>query len=236
MRKNTNILKKFFTGAWSIVNTVRKATVNLLFLVIVLVLVSMAFTDDSPEIADTTALVIKPKGQLVEQLSAKSFDQIIEEAQGSNNPETLLKDVVDGINAAKADERVKVLVFDLSSFSGARLTKLQDVAEAITNFKLSGKKVVAIADFYAQDAYYIASHADEVIINRMGGIVLEGFGRYKTYYKEGIDKLGLDVHIFKVGTYKSAVEPYLLNGMSDYAKEANQEWFCLLYTSDAADE
>ena len=224
MRKNTNIFKRFFTGAWSIVNTARKVAVNLLFLVIVLVLVSMAFTDNSPKIADTTALVIKPKGQLVEQLSAKSFDQLLDEAQGNSNPETLLKDVIDAINAAKTDKRVQVLVLDLSSFSGARLTKLQDVADAITNFKGSGKKVVAIADFYAQDAYYIASQADEVIINRMGGIVLEGFGRYRTYYKEGIDKLGLDVHIFKVGTFKSAVEPYVLNGMSDYAKEANEEW------------
>jgi protease-4 len=196
----------------------------LLFLVIAIALLAVVFSNDDPKIAETTALVIAPKGQLVEQLTAKSFDQILNEARGVATPETLLKDVIDAIDAAKDDDRIKVLVLNLNSFSGARLTKLQDMGEAITNFKTSGKKVVAIADSYAQDAYYIAAHADEIITHQMGAIMLEGFGRYRMYYKEGIDKLGIDVHIFKVGTYKSAVEPYLRNDMSEYARESNEEW------------
>lgn len=237
MNKGTNPVKRVLRGAWGTIDATRKVTINLLFLVIAIALFAMIFSSDDPKIAKTTALEIKPQGQLVEQLTAKSLDQILDEARGVQISETLLKDVIDAIDKAKGDDRVQVLVLNLSSFTGARLTKLKDVAEAITEFKTSGKKVVAMADFYAQDAYYLAAHADEIITHKMGGIMLEGFGRYRMYYKEGIDKLGLDVHIFKVGTFKSAVEPFLRNDMSEYAKEANQEWMgdlWQIYLNDVA--
>jgi len=224
MHERTNPLVRMLKGIWGAIDASRKVAVNLLFVVIVVVLLVMAFSDDDPDIADGTALVIEPKGQLVEQLTAKSFEQMLEEARGTATPETLLKDVIDAIEAGKDDDRVKVLVLDLSAFGGARLTKLQDVGEALIDFKSTGKKIVATADQYGQDRYYLAAHADEIITHSMGAVVLEGFGRYRMYYKEGIDKLGLDVHIFKVGTYKSAVEPYLRDDMSEYAKEANSEW------------
>jgi len=224
MHERKNPLTRLLGGTWRAIDSSRKVAVNLLFLAIVIALLVVAFSSDEPDIADTTALVVAPKGQLVEQLSAKSIEQMIDEARGAATPETLLKDVIDAIKAGKDDDRVQVLLLDLSSFGGARLTKLQDLGEAIIDFKTSGKKVIATADVYGQDAYYLAAHADEILTHTMGAVVLEGYGRYRMYYKEGIDKLGLDVHIFKVGTYKSAVEPYLLDGMSDYAKEANREW------------
>lgn len=217
-------MKRFFKGIWNAIDTTRRFTINLLFVLIVVALFALAFSSDEPEIAETTALVIAPEGQLVEQLTARSFEQAIDEARGTAVPETLLKDVIDAIRAGRDDDRVKVLVLNLNSFGGARLTKLQDVGEAIADFKSSGKKVIAVADEYGQDAYFLAAHADEVIIHKWGAVFLEGFGRYRMYYKEGIDKLGLDVHIFKVGTYKSAVEPYIRNDMSEYAREANEEW------------
>ena len=190
MHERTNPLSRLLKGIWGAIDATRKVAVNLLFLVIVVALLVIVFSSDDPEIADTTALVIAPQGQLVEQLSAKSIEQIIDEARGTSTPETLLKDVI----------------------------------EALIDFKTTGKKIVATADQYGQDAYYLAAHADEIITHSMGAVILEGFGRYRMYYKEGIDKLGLDVHIFKVGTYKSAVEPYLRDDMSEYAKEANSEW------------
>jgi len=219
-----NPFKRMLKGTWGAIDATRKVAVNLLFLAIVIALVVVVFSSDKPDIADTTALVIAPKGQLVEQLTAKSVEQMIEEARGVATPETLLKDVIDAIEAGKDDDRVKVLVLDLSAFGGARLTKLQDVRDAILDFKADGKKVIAKADFYDQDGYYLAAHADEVLIHDMGGVVLQGYGRYKMYYKEGIDKLGLDVHVFRVGTYKSYVEPYIRNDMSPEAREANIEW------------
>jgi len=132
--------------------------------------------------------------------------------------------VVDAIAAGKEDERVKALVFDLSSFEGARMTKLQDVRDAIIDFKTSGKKVIATSDEYEQDAYYLAAFADEVLVHKMGAVMLQGFGRYKMYFKDGIDRLGLDIHIFRVGEYKSAVEPFLRDDMSPQARDANLEW------------
>ncbi|MBX2847745.1 MAG: signal peptide peptidase SppA [Acidiferrobacterales bacterium] len=224
MKKNTNLFMRILRGFWGFLNSIRKVVVNIICLVIAIGLISMLFSSDKPKIADSTALVIKPKGRLVEQLTAKSFDQVLDEARGTSVPETLLKDVIDAIEAAKDDERVKVLVLNLNTFSGAHLTKLQDVGKALTDFKSSGKKVISLSDSYAQDAYYLASHADEIIANKMGGLMLEGFGRYRMYYKEGIDKLGLDVNIFKVGTFKSAIEPFVRNDMSEFAKEANEEW------------
>ena len=224
MSKQSNILMRVLRALWRGIDAARKVFVNLLFLFIVIAVFALAFSSDEPDIADTTALVIAPEGYLVEQLTAKSIDQLIDEAQGNAIPETLLKDVLDAIAAAKDDERVEVLVLDLSAFSGGRLTKLQDVAKALEDFRSSGKKVIARADFLEQDGYFLAAHADEIIIHKFGAVILQGFGRYRMYFKEGIDKLGLDVHIWKVGTYKSAVEPLLLNGMSDNAKEANREW------------
>ena len=224
MDRDTSQLKKIIEAAWGIIDSARKVTFNLLFLFLAVGLLAILFSNDDPKIAKKTALVIEPKGILVEQLTAQTVGSLIDQARGAGSAETLLKDVIDAIDAAKDDDRVQLLVLDLNSFSGAGLTKLQDMAEAITNFKTSGKKVIAISDFYGQEAYYLAAHADEVIMNDLGGIVIEGFGRHRMYYKEGIDKLGLDVNIFKVGTFKSAVEPFELNGMSDYAKEANENW------------
>ncbi|MEE4216380.1 MAG: signal peptide peptidase SppA [Xanthomonadales bacterium] len=224
MNAQASPLKRFFKGAWGAIDASRRVVVNLLFLLIVVLLLSLVFSSDKVKIGDSTALLVAPKGQLVEQLTASSFEQMIDEARGTATPETLLKDVVDAIHSARDDDRIRALVLNLSSFGGARLTKLQDVGEAIVDFKTSGKKVVAVADEYGQDAYYLAAHADEVIIHKMGAVIIEGFGRYRMYYKEGIDKLGLDVHIFKVGTYKSAVEPYLRDDMSEFAREANEEW------------
>jgi protease-4 len=224
MPENSNVLMRVLRALWRGIDAARKVFVNLLFLFIVVALLALVFRSDKPDIADTTALVIAPEGRLVEQLTAKSVDQLIDEAQGNAIPETLLKDVLDTIEAAKEDERIEVLVLDLSAFRGGRLTKLQDVVKALEDFRSSGKKVIARADVLEQDGYFLAAHADEIIIHKFGAVILQGFGRYRMYYREGIDKLGLDVHIWRVGTYKSAVEPLLLNGMSDDAKEANREW------------
>ncbi|MEE4273819.1 MAG: signal peptide peptidase SppA [Thermoanaerobaculales bacterium] len=218
------LVARVFGGLWSAVDGARKIAVNLLFLAIVIALLAVVFSNDDPEIVDGTALVVAPNGRLVEQLTASSPMQLVDEVRGTAVAETLLKDVVDAISAGREDDRIQVMVLDLGAFGGAHLAKLQAVAEAIDDFRASGKKVIARADELDQDAYYLAAHADEIWIHKMGMVILQGYGRYRMYYKEGIDKLGLDVHIFKVGTYKSAVEPFLLDGMSEHAKEANREW------------
>ena len=224
MSEIMNRLRGFFGRVWGGIDAARRVFVNLIFVALVVVLLIVLFSNDSPEITDGAALVIAPKGQLVEQLTGQSIRRAVNEARGAVPAETLLKDVLDAIEAAKDDDRIQALVLNLSAFGGGRMTKLEDVRDAIVDFKTSGKKVIAVSDFYEQDAYYLAANADEILVNKMGGVVLYGFGRYKMYYKEGIDRLGLDVHVFRVGEFKSAVEPYLRNDMSKEAKEANLEW------------
>jgi protease-4 len=224
MTEHRNPLVRILAGIWGGIDATRKLAVNLLFIAIVVALIALVLQSDEPDIADGSALVVAPKGRLVEQLTATSIERMIDEARGTAAPETLLKDVLDAITEAKDDKKIGALVLDLRSFGGAHMTKLQDVGAAIEDFKASGKTVVAVADGYAQDGYYLAAHADEILMHEMGFVILEGFGRYKMYYKEGIDKLGLDVHVFRVGEYKSYVEPYLRNDMSPEAKEANLEW------------
>lgn len=224
MTEKTDTVKRLCLGACRVVDLARRVFVNLLFVAVVVAALVLLFRSDEPDIADTTALVVAPEGRLVEQLTGPSFERLLDKARVAATPETLLKDVLDAIEAGREDERVQVLVLELSNFDGAGLTKLQDVGAAIVDFKSSGKKVVAAADSYGQDAYYLAAHADEVLMHHMGLLLLEGFGRFRMYHKDGIDRLGVDVHVFRVGEYKTAVEPYLRDSMSDEAKEANLEW------------
>jgi protease-4 len=207
---------RFFGGLWKGLDEARRIFVNLLFLALIIGAIWFLFQDDGPDIADTTALVVAPKGRLVEQETGQSLERMIDEARGAVPSEVLLKDVIDAIEAGKDDDRVQALVLNLNSFGGGWPTKLQDVAKAVVEFKASGKKVIAVSDHYEQDAYYIAAFADEVLMNPDGLVILEGYGRYKTYMRDGL--------VFRVGEYKSYVEPYLRDDMSPEAKEANLAW------------
>ena len=150
-------------------------------------------------------------------------------------PETLKRDLERALRAAKDDPRIKAVMLDLSSLSGAGLSTLQDVRAAIDDFKTSGKPVIATADFYAKSQYYLASAADEIYLHHMGLVVIDGYGRFRSYYKEGLDKAEIDYNVFRVGEYKSAVEPYLRDSMSEQAKEANLEWLGDLWDAWVAD-
>jgi protease-4 len=131
-----------------------------------------------------------------------------------------LQDIVDALEFASDDDRIAAVHIELSSLGAAGLPKLQRIARAIDEFRKSGKPVIASADFMSQQAYFIAAHADEVYLNPEGGILLQGYGRFQTYFADAIEKLRLDWNIFKVGTYKSAVEPFERMDMSDADREA----------------
>jgi len=222
-------------GLWRLLDGTRRAAVNLLFLLIAIALVGAAFAG-KPRVPGSTALVIDPRGPIVEQLSTSPRDRLLGGLSGSGaRQETLLKDLLDAIRAGKDDARVKALFLDLDRMGGAGLSKLQDLRAAILDFKKSGKKVVAAADEYGQPQYYLAAHADEVFLHPMGLVLLEGFGGYRRHYKEGLDKLGVEMHVFRVGEYKSAVEPYLRNDMSRETKEALLDVYGDLWRSYLAD-
>lgn len=233
-KEKPGFIRRVFRG----VDATRKFILNVIFWVLVIVVITLMFKDGKPDVPESGALVLKPTGTIVEQVSADPMAKIQGQIMGTNVEQTLLKDLIDAVNSARDDERISVLALDLNAMGSAGLTKLQDLRAAIDSFKESGKPVIAFADTFDQNRYYLAASADEIYMHEMGMLILEGFGRYRTYYKEGLDKLKVDVHIFKVGTFKSAVEPYMRNNMSDAAKEANVEWMGDLwahYLNDVAE-
>ena len=227
-------LKSVIAWLWTGADAVRKV-LHLLLLLFVFGIIAGALAGHTAGIPSDAALVISPSGRIVEQLEGNSFDRALQEVAGDGQPQTLLQDILDGLNYAKKDDRIKAVVFDLSSVSGAGLSKLKQIGDAIDDFQLSGKPVLAIADFYSQGAYYLASRADQIYMHHGGSLFLRGFGIYRNYYKNAIDKLQIDWNVFRVGTHKEFVEPYMRTDMSIETRESmtallDQLWG--LYRSD----
>ena len=203
---------------------VRRLIVNgVFFLLLAIFLLALAF-DGRPTVPAKAALVLDPVGNLTEQLAGEPFDRALQSLAGEEQPQVLVSDLLDALRAARDDDRIQVLVLRLDALGGAGLTKLQQIRAEIDAFRATGKTVIAYGDGYGRNQYYLASSADTIYMHPLGGVLIDGFGRFKSYHKQGIDRLGLDWNVFKVGTYKSAVEPFLRDSMSDAAKEANIEW------------
>jgi len=224
MPNQANQSSSLFAKLGRTIDVARRITINLMFLVMLLVLLVVIWQQDTPEVPATAALILDPKGTIVEQLTGDSRQRAVGELMGATQSETLLKDLVDAIELAREDDRIKALFLNLNGMGASGLTKLQDLGSAIRDFRESGKKVVTAANNYEQSPYYLASMADEIYLDPMGMLVLKGYGRYRTYYKEGLDRLEVDWNVFRVGEYKSAVEPFLRSDMSPEAREANLEW------------
>jgi protease-4 len=219
---------------WAGIDGIRKVLHLLVLLFIFSIFVS-ALSSSSPVIPASAALVIKPAGSLVDQLAGDPFDRALAELTGNENPQTLVQDIVDGLQYAKDDDRITMVHLDLSALPRGGLSKLSRIGDAIDDFRQSGKPVIASADYYGQGSYYLASRADAVYMNPNGILALSGFGAYANFYKGALDKLKVDWNIFHVGTYKAAVEPYQRTDMSDAFRESlggviDQLWS--QYTSD----
>lgn len=222
-------MARFFGGIWTGVNGVRKV-LHLLVLLFIFSIVIGALSASAPKLPKQAALVIRPAGELVEQLTGDPFDRAIAEIFGDAQPQTLVKDVIDGLQFAKQDDRIKAVVFDLEGLSGGGLSKLRRIGAAIDDFRESGKPVIAMADAYVQPSYYLASRADHVYMHPEGFLMLRGYGIYQNYFKDAIDKLKIDWNVFKVGTHKSAVEPFTRNDMSDEDRSSMTDLLDQLWT------
>ena len=206
---------------WRGVDATRRGVLNLLFLAVVVGAVALAASGGKPKVPKRCALVIAPQGVIVEQLEGNAVDRLRGQLLGMPAAETLLKDLLDAMDAASKDARIQAVVLDLSGLESAGFTKLEDLKAALGRLRAAGKPVIAAADRYNQYGYYLAAHANEVWLNPMGMVLLEGFSRYARFYRDGLDRLGVQWHVFRVGEYKSAVEPFLRSNMSPEAKEAN---------------
>ena len=224
-----NPIFRFFGGIWRLVDGARRAFVNLIFVLFVILVLSYVLSSDDVSLPAQAALVVSPDGNLVDQLDGDALDRATRELTGDELRQTLVRDIVDAIRMAKDDARIKVLVLDLDGMWGAGLSKLETIAATIQDFKSSGKKVVAFGDAYLQNQYFLAAHADEVYLHPLGGVFVQGYGTYRTYYREALDKLSIDWNIFRVGEYKSFVEPYSRNDMSPEDREATMVWLGKLW-------
>ena len=225
MTARRSMFSRFFAGLWRFVNGVRILLLNLVFFA-VLYLVVLAFMDmdETLIIQPDTALTLRPQGDVVEEYSGTPLDYALQQASGSGRAETRLRDLTEAVRRAAEDDRIVRLVIDPSYLWRIGLASLQELEAAIAEFKAAGKPVVALADTLNQQQYYLAALADEVWLNPKGVVWIDGFAAYRNYYAEGLDKLEVEVNLFRAGRYKSAMEPWVRNDMSAEAKENNLFW------------
>jgi len=221
-----NFLVQIFGGAWRVWYFLVRLVIALAVTFVVVVALIAAFGSHKPPVPFSSALVVDFHGDLVEQFSGDPVQRALAKLLGQKVPQqTRLRDVVSAIEHAKHDNRIKALVLETDDLGGggllggAGLSDLRDIGRAIRSFKETGKPVFALGDSYDQSQYYLASMANTVFIHPQGEVFLHGYGIYQPYFKDALDKLGVTVNIFRVGKYKSAVEPFMLNGMSPAARE-----------------
>ncbi len=227
---NHGPIANFFILIWDGMNFTRRLILNLLFFgfiafLLITLVVGMFSGAQGISFDERTTLVLAPEGVLVEQYTLDPTTRALTEALGEKNRQVQLRDLLRAIDGAKDDKKIERILLRVDGLQPSGYASLREVADALARFRASGKQIVAFGESYDQAQYLLAAQANEIYLDPMGGLLLEGLGRYRQYYREGLqDKLGVDVHLFKVGEYKSAAEPYVLDGASPEAKEADLFW------------
>ncbi len=226
-------------GIWKSITFVRRALANLIFIgFIALLFFSLNQTRETvKETRQPSALVLNLSGSIVEKTTRTSaIDSFGNSLFGQTLPqENQLFDIVETIRQAKTDDNITGIVLALNNMSETSINKLKYIGKALNEFKATGKPIFATGDFYSQSQYYLASYADKIFMSPNGGVLLRGYSTQPLYYRKLLDKLDINAHVFRVGTYKSAVEPFLRDDMSKAAKEANLHWLNQLWDHYLAD-
>jgi len=225
--KKPGILRRLLRFLGSAVRIVRTLLSTVLLLVFIAVLASL-FGHDLKPLPEHALLRIAPTGTLVEQRSYADPRELLGPG-GGPAPETRVADLVEAIGAAATDARIAGIVLELNELAGGGIDKLDTLGQALLAFRASGKPVIAVGDAYTQPQYYLASFADEIHLNPFGNVLLTGLGSYHLYFKEALAKLRINFHVFRVGTYKDAVEPFIGTGMSDASREHTSAWLTELW-------
>lgn len=228
-------VRRGVSRAWRAVDATRAVVVNLIFLALVVALVYAWATSGPPRLRDRTALVLDLRGALVEQHAGGSLaDRAQRQALGQSTASVQLRDVLAVLDAASRDDRIVHVVLQVDDLGAAGLATLREVASALERFRASGKRVVAWGASYDQRRYYLAAHADEVYLHPMGTLVVEGFGRHRTYYLDLFEKVGVTAHLIRVGRFKNAAEPYIAREPSPESLEAERVLWDGMWASYAA--
>ncbi len=211
------LLRKVVGVIWGFLDGLRK-TMHLILMLFVLVLI-LALLSSAPIIVpDPSALVISPTGELVDELTGTPLDRALEDLGGQER-ETLVRDLVEAVDRAAGDDRIQALVLRLDGMGGAGLTKLNRVGDAIARFRQTGKRVVATGGGYSQGQYLLASAADEVYLHPLGSLFLRGFGYYRLFMGEALDKLSVDWYVFRTGDHKTLYDNLTRTAMSEAEKQ-----------------
>jgi protease-4 len=225
MNSQRSVFSRLFHLLWRVVDGARKLVLNLLFLLLLcVVIVAVIDIDQALIIQPDTALMLRPQGDVVEEYSGTPLDHALEQATEAGRSETRLRDMTGAIRRAAADDRIVRLVIDPTYMWRIGLASLQELEAAVDEFKAAGKPVVALADTLNQQQYFLAVLADEIWLNPRGMVWIDGFASYRNFYREGLDKLEVEVNLFRAGKYKSAMEPYVRDDMSPEAKDDNLFW------------
>ena len=225
MSERKSLFRRFFGALGAIFDFFRRA-VFIVFLLISAAMIYFVYSGGPPvKVDDGIALVVVPFGQIVDQDDTDPRTQLADDFLGEDPSYTVLGDLLDAIDSAAQDERIKLLFLKLDTGFYAGQAQLEELAAAVTRFrKTSGKPVYAYAPDMGQQSYFLAAAADEVFIDPLGMVFLQGYENYPLYFKEALDKLGVTVNVFRVGEFKSAVEPFTRESMSPQARENAQGW------------
>lgn len=218
MASRPGLIRRFFGFIWNLVSFFRTLVLNLLFLAIVAAIVAAWFYEGRPKLAPNTALVLDLAGPIVEQRTGAPARFTVLQALADRERETQLRDVLAALDAAATDPKIGRVLILLDDMEGAGLATLREVAAAIGRVRASGKQVIAWGSILDQRRYYLAAHTDQVLLHPFGRVVLQGFGGYRNYYRDALESVGVTVNVFKVGRYKSAVEPFSQNEPSEDAR------------------
>ena len=222
-------------GAWRWLDATRRALLNLLLLLLLGALLWALLRPGAPALQDKTALVLDISGTVVEQRTAVNLrEQVLGQARGQDSEQTRLRDVLAVLDAAAKDDKISHALLMLDGFGGAGLPTLREVASAIERFKASGKPVYAWGSDFDQRQYFLAAHATEVWLHPMGSVLVEGFGRHRTYYKDLFDKVGISANVLRAGKFKNAAETYAANAPSAETLESEGALWGTLWGSYTA--
>jgi protease-4 len=208
-------------GLWRLLDATRRSLLNLLVLALLVALAWALLKPGAPALKPKTALVLDLAGPVVEQRTGSARDSALQQLQGEENHQTRLRDVLAVLEAAAKDENISHALLMLDGFGGAGLPTLREIGAAIDRFKAAGKPVYAWGSDFEQRHYYLAARASEIWLHPMGSVLVEGYGRYRNYYKDLFDRVGVTAHVVRAGKYKNAGETYTASGPSPETMEAD---------------
>ncbi|ECJ4601178.1 signal peptide peptidase SppA [Salmonella enterica subsp. enterica] len=231
MRTLWRFIAGFFKWTWRVLNFVREMVLNLFFIFLVLVGAGIWMQIGNGSNSEQTArgaLLLDISGVIVDKPSTNhrlgALGRQLFGASSDRLQENSLFDIVNAIRQAKDDRNITGIVLDLKNFTGADQPSMRYIGKALREFRDSGKPVFAVGENYSQGQYYLASFANKIWLSPQGQVDLHGFATNGLYYKTLLDKLKVSTHVFRVGTYKSAVEPFIRDDMSPAAREADSRW------------